>query len=95
MGDATESGKVFEAAQIDDSVKTPLNEQLDRLSSLITNISYVLAVLILVGRVAVYFVSGPGANAFEWVNFAAYFLSTVMIAVTVIVVAVPEVCRWP
>ena len=90
VGDATESGKVFEAAQIDDSVKTPLNEQLDRLSSLITNISYVLAVLILVGRVAVYFVSGPGANAFEWVNFAAYFLSTVMIAVTVIVVAVPE-----
>ena len=90
VGDATESGKVFEAAQIDDSVKTPLNEQLDRLSSLITNISYVLAVLILVGRVAVYFVSGPGANGFEWVNFAAYFLSTVMIAVTVIVVAVPE-----
>ena len=90
VGDATESGKVFEAAQIDDSVKTPLNEQLDRLSSLITNISYVLAVLILVGRMAVYFVSGPGANGFEWVNFAAYFLSTVMIAVTVIVVAVPE-----
>ena len=86
VGDATESGKVFEAAQIDDSVKTPLNEQLDRLSSLITNISYVLAVLILVGRVAVYFVSGPGANGFEWVNFAAYFLSTVMIAVTVIAV---------
>ena len=30
VGDATENGKVFEAAQIDDSVKTPLNEQLDR-----------------------------------------------------------------
>ena len=28
---ATENGKVLEAAQIDDSVKTPLNEQLDRL----------------------------------------------------------------
>ena len=31
VGDATENGKVFEAAQIDDSVKTPLNEQLDGL----------------------------------------------------------------
>ena len=32
VGDTTEQGKVFEAAQIDDSVKTPLNEQLDGLS---------------------------------------------------------------
>ncbi len=31
-GDATEMGKVFEEAQIDDSVKTPLNEQLDGLA---------------------------------------------------------------
>lgn len=90
VGDATESGKVFEAAQIDDSVKTPLNEQLDRLSSLITNISYVLAVLIIVGRVVMYFVSGSGAVGFQWVDFASYLLSTIMIAVTVIVVAVPE-----
>ena len=28
VGDATENGKVYEAARIDDSVKTPLNEQL-------------------------------------------------------------------
>ena len=90
VGDATESGKVFEAAQIDDSVKTPLNEQLDGLSSLITKISYVLAAIILVGRVVMYFVIGEGANDFTWVAFATYFLSTVMIAVTVIVVSVPE-----
>ena len=32
VGDATEMGKVFEEAQIDDSVKTPLNEQLDGLA---------------------------------------------------------------
>ena len=36
VGDKTENGKVFEAAQIDDSVKTPLNEQLDRLGKLIS-----------------------------------------------------------
>ena len=38
VGDKTENGKVFEAAQIDDSVKTPLNEQLDGLSDLIENV---------------------------------------------------------
>ena len=43
VGDKTENGKVFEAAQIDDSVKTPLNEQLDGLSDLITNLSYLKA----------------------------------------------------
>ncbi len=57
VGDATENGKVLEAAQIDDSVKTPLNEQLDRLGKLITKISYAIALLILVGRTALYFVS--------------------------------------
>ena len=40
VGDKTENGKVFEEAQIDDSVKTPLNEQLDGLSVLIANLSY-------------------------------------------------------
>ena len=34
VGDATENGKVFTAAQIDSSVKTPLNEQLERLGKL-------------------------------------------------------------
>ena len=29
VGDATENGKVYKAAQIDNSVKTPLSEQLD------------------------------------------------------------------
>lgn len=36
------NGKVFEAAQIDDSVRTPLNEQLDGLADLITKLSYIL-----------------------------------------------------
>lgn len=43
VGDATEMGKVFEEAQIDDSVKTPLNEQLDGLADWITNVSYIFA----------------------------------------------------
>ena len=88
VGDATENGKVLEAAQIDDSVKTPLNEQLDRLGKLITKISYAIALLILVGRTALYFLNHTGS--IDWLDFTASFLSTFMVAVTVIVVAVPE-----
>lgn len=55
VGDKTENGKVFEAAQIDDSVKTPLNEQLDGLSDLITNLSYLFAGLVIIGKLLVFF----------------------------------------
>lgn len=87
VGDKTENGKVFVAAQIDDSVKTPLNEQLDGLSDLITKLSYGFAVLVVVGRLLIYFL---GDNSMEWAHITAYILQTLMIAVTLIVVAVPE-----
>ncbi|MDE6446998.1 MAG: HAD-IC family P-type ATPase, partial [Muribaculaceae bacterium] len=89
VGDATENGKVFEAAQIDDSVKTPLNEQLDGLGDLITKISYGFAIAIVAGRIAMYFLNLP-AEGFNWVEFTAYLLQTLMVAVTLVVVAVPE-----
>ena len=91
VGDATEYGKVFEGVQIDNSIKTPLNEQLDNLADLITKISYAIAALVVVGRFIVFF-SNP-ANTIEhidWVLFGGYMLNTVMIAITVVVVAVPE-----
>ena len=59
VGDKTENGKVFEAAQIDDSVKTPLNEQLDGLSDLITKLSYIFAGIVIVGRLLVFFNWNP------------------------------------
>ena len=139
VGDKTENGKVFEAAQIDDSVKTPLNEQLDGLSDLITNLSYLFAGLVIIGRLLVFFDWNPLAftlliptviffylviKKFEdfsktkcilsivgfFVVFMAmvlglfyhlhtgadvsslltYTMQTLMIAVTLIVVAVPE-----
>lgn len=93
VGDTTEQGKVFEAAQIDDSVKTPLNEQLDGLSDWITMVSYGFAALIIIGRIAVYLISN-GTDCFgsmeQIAPFIAYVLQTLMIAVTLIVVAVPE-----
>ncbi|MDR0573060.1 MAG: calcium-translocating P-type ATPase, PMCA-type [Tannerella sp.] len=88
VGDATEYGKVYEGAQIDNSVETPLNQQLDKLADLITKASYAIAVLIAIGRLIWYFTGLEGA--FDWVLFGSFVLKTVMIAVTVIVVAVPE-----
>ena len=93
VGDKTEQGKVFEAVQIDDSVKTPLNEQLDGLGKLVTKASYAFAALIVVGRIIMYFVNN-GSDCFgsfeQIAAFIAYVLQTLMIAVTLIVVAVPE-----
>lgn len=139
VGDNTENGKVFEAAQIDDGVKTPLDEQLEGLGNLITHLSYGFAAAIIVAKLLVFFQWAPAAwlllipvslffyfviRKFKnWsptacittivVFFAvfiasvlaihealspgqdvshllAYALQTIMIAVTLIVVAVPE-----
>ncbi len=139
VGDATESGKLMEAAQIDDNVQTPLDEQLDRLSGWITSASYTIAGIIIVAKLFVYFnfawiswllliptaiffylvvkkfktfprwVCGVIIAAFFAVFIAgvfglqalimpdrvisellAYTLQTFMIAVTLVVVAVPE-----
>jgi Ca2+-transporting ATPase len=87
VGDSTEYGKVYEGSQIDSSVETPLNQQLDRLADLITKTSYIIAILIVAGRLIVYY---HGLEMFDWIAFGGYLLKTVMIAVTVIVVAVPE-----
>ena len=86
VGDGTENGKVFKAAQIDNSVKTPLDEQLGRLGGLITKIGYAVAALVVVGRLGIYFSNEP----FEWISFITYLLQTVMLAVTLLVVSVPE-----
>ena len=86
VGEKTEFGKVFEEAQIDDSIKTPLNEQLDGLGHWVTTVSYVIAVLIVFGHIVWWFVQGNGLD----MEFVAYVLQKIMVAVTLIVVAVPE-----
>ena len=139
VGDKTENGKVFEAAQIDDSVRTPLNEQLDGLADLITKLSYIFAALIIVLKQMVFFDWSPAVwtlaiptAIFFWMvikkfddwgwkaivpsivgyfvilmgmvmyfhdtlmpgeqiaKLITYTLDTLMIAVTLVVVAVPE-----
>ncbi len=90
VGDATEYGKVYEGAQIDNSVETPLNQQLKKLAGLITKASYAIATFIIVGRLVTYFINAGGFFVEDWLAFGSYLLNTIMIAVTLIVVAVPE-----
>ena len=89
IGDHTEQGKVFEAVQIDNSVKTPLDEQLDGLGRLVAKLSYCVGAGIIIGRILMYFLSSS-YEQFEWLPFIAYLLQTLMIAVTLVVVSVPE-----
>lgn len=86
VGDKTEYGKIYRDAQIDNNIKTPLTRQLDRLGRTISYGSYVMAGLLVLGRIIEYIVA-PSESA---VDAAQYFIETVMLAVTLIVVSVPE-----
>ena len=91
VGDATEWGKVYKGSQIDNNIKTPLNIQLDKLGQVICYASYIIAAVILVTRFVMYFVHIDAvSDGIEWMRFAQYALNSLMIAVTIIVVAVPE-----
>lgn len=131
--------KLNERNKVTQHVKTPLNEQLDGLSRLITNLSYAFAGAIIVGKLLVYFnwalpvwllllptglffylvikhfhrfrrwqcvaaiagffalfiaamvmLHGMLMPQSEMSDLLAYALETIMIAVTLVVVAVPE-----
>lgn len=92
VGDATESGKVFESAQVEDGEETPLSKKLEGLANLITRTSYVIGALVILGRVLIVFLLGETnfSTTEGIIDFVTYVLQTVMIAVTLIVVAVPE-----
>ncbi len=85
VGDATEYGKVYEAAQIDNGVKTPLTMQFERLGKVLSWCSYTVGALIVIGRLS--FFDWSGATSIEMID---YILTTIMLAVTLIVVSVPE-----
>ena len=88
VGDKTENGKVFTAAQITDNVKTPLDEQFDRLGIVISVASYVVGVLVFIGRIVAFF--HVNETSFSDPQFLPYALQSLMIAVTLVVCAVPE-----
>ena len=72
-------------------VKTPLNIQLDRLGTLISKISFVIAIMVVLGRlVYFFFFDGNAENNHNFIEIAGFLLGSIMLAVTLIVVAVPE-----
>ena len=87
VGDATEYGRVATEAQIEHGVKTPLMQQLDRLGGQIARASYLVAAIIVVGRILAFFLDDEPNTLLAGVEYA---IETVMIVVTLIVVSVPE-----
>lgn len=87
VGDATEYGKVNKGALIDNDLETPLQMQLKRLAGLISKLGYLAAGLTFVLLSAKVFLSGEVMGTMDIVSS---LLNSFMIAVTLIVVSVPE-----
>ncbi len=91
VGVDTEEGRGAMQLRQETEVKTPLNRQLDQLSQWITRASYLVAALIVAGRLLYYlFMDGNAGNNTDWLALTEFTLDSVLIAVTLIVVAVPE-----
>ncbi len=88
VGDATEYGKIYKDAKIEHDTETPLMRQFNKLGRLIARCSFVAGAAIIIGRCIVY---GVAENwTFALLPTIEYFTETVMLAVTLIVVSVPE-----
>lgn len=87
VGDATEYGKVNQGALIDNNLDTPLQIQLKRLANLISKLGYAAAAVTFILLTVKFFVTGGSAGSMEIVS---ELLNNFMIAVTLIVVSVPE-----
>ena len=90
IGMMTEEGKGVAITQEGSSEETPLNKQLAQLGKWISTASFIIASVIVVGRLVFYAVSGGFSDGASFIEIAEFILASVMIAVTLIVVAVPE-----
>lgn len=90
VGLMTEEGKGVAITQEGSGEETPLNKQLAQLGKWISTASFIIASLIVVGRLIFYAVSGGFSDGASFIEIAEFILASIMIAVTLIVVAVPE-----
>lgn len=87
VGDATEYGKVNRGSLIENNLETPLQLQLKRLAGLISKVGYTVAAL----TFALLTIKGLwNVGELSWIEIGSELLSNFMIAVTLIVVSVPE-----
>ncbi|MBR3907279.1 MAG: calcium-translocating P-type ATPase, PMCA-type [Bacteroidaceae bacterium] len=87
VGDATEYGKVNHGALIENDLDTPLQLQLKRLAGVISRMGYAVAAITFVLLTAKLFFADAPLNVMDVVSA---LLHNFMIAVTLIVVSVPE-----
>ena len=87
VGDATEYGKVNQGAQIENNIDTPLQMQLKRLAGVISKFGYAAAGITFTLLTIKTFLMFDALSAMDVVSA---MLHNFMIAVTLIVVAVPE-----
>ncbi|MBO7230270.1 MAG: calcium-translocating P-type ATPase, PMCA-type [Bacteroidaceae bacterium] len=87
VGDATEYGKVNQGALIDNTLETPLQIQLKRLAGVISKVGYVVAAVTFVLLSLKLFFQDA---SFSTMDIISTLLNSFMIAVTLIVVSVPE-----
>lgn len=87
VGDATEYGKVNQGALVENNTATPLQMQLKRLANVISKVGYAVAILTFILLTAKIFIQGNTVGTMEIVSA---LLNNFMIAVTLIVVSVPE-----
>ena len=90
VGDATEIGKVATKATEMTDVKTPLNLQLDRLANFISKVGSAISILAFVGFLGHDFMTDPLWNTADYLRMAEVVLRYFMMAVTLLVMAVPE-----
>lgn len=94
VGDATEIGKVARQSTEQSDEKTPLNIQLEKLANLIGKVGFTIATLtflIFTGKdLYAYFTANTVETWEQWLQIAQIVLKYFMMAVTLIVVAVPE-----
>ena len=94
VGDATEIGKVARQSTEQSGEKTPLNIQLEKLANLIGKVGFTIATLtflIFTGKdLYAYFTANSVETWEQWLEVAQIVLKYFMMAVTLIVVAVPE-----
>ncbi|MCF2736724.1 calcium-translocating P-type ATPase, PMCA-type [Bacteroides caecigallinarum] len=94
VGDATEIGKVARQSTEQSDEKTPLNIQLEKLANLIGKVGFTIAILtfvIFTGKdLYAYFTANSVETWEQWLEVAQIVLKYFMMAVTLIVVAVPE-----
>ena len=89
VGDATGYGKVYEGSQIESGVETPLQIQLKGLADVISKAGYTIAGVTFVA-LTVKLLLASGLAAMSWMELFAHILNYFMVAVTLIVVSVPE-----